>query len=165
MSQNSSPIERSLAPKNSSKTENGFAGKFQGRSNPFENVDRLTSKDCKNRRRLFGFSSSFALRDFLGHGNQSGNVCRQRFVQKFHVMCSAPLFGTGDNDQEAGVPRTHIGHVNLERIGRPFTIEFREKRVDFAMPSITDIPISFESQNQILAASAEVHLGSCSGSR
>jgi hypothetical protein len=33
------------------------------------------------------------------------------------------------------------------------------------VPGFTDIPISFESQNQIPAASAEVHLGCCSGSR
>jgi hypothetical protein len=80
-------------------------------------------------------------------------------------MLSAPFFGTGDNDQKAGIPGTHVGHVDLESIGRPFPVELREKCIYFTMPGITDIPIAFKSQNQFLADSAETHLTGCGGSR
>ena len=76
----------------------------------------------------------------------AGSDSRKKFTLCFRHQSSSPR----DNDQEAGVPRTDLGHVDLERIGRPFPIEFRKERVNFVVPGFADIPISFESQNQIL---------------
>jgi hypothetical protein len=70
-------------------------------------------------------------------------------------MFLAPILGARDNDQKAGIPSTDLGHINLKCCRWFLLIKLGEQGVYFTVSGITDVPVSFESQDQILAASAE----------
>jgi hypothetical protein len=51
-----------------------------------------------------------------------------------------------------------LGHINLKCRRWFLLIKLGEQGVYFTVSGITDVPVSFESQDQILAASAEAYL-------